>query len=116
MLMLHGTQCISLPGINAPGGDDRWLYDGRVACFSNEGEIQGGWQIAPAFGIVAAFVSPAILMSRMMRIDAMDPDSRSELQAISLAAYSGPYQQGAFHWTVVMYAQLLATCLDFARK
>ncbi len=116
ILMLHGTQCISLKGINAPGEDRRWLYDGRVACFSNEGEIPGGWQIAPVFGIVAAILSPFILCIHMMRIDAIDPDSRSELQAISLAAYSGPYQQGAFHLTVVMYAQLLETCLCFATK
>ena len=72
--MLHGTQCISLRGINEPGGDSRWLYDGRVACFSNEGEIPGRWQIAPAFGIVAAILSPSILMIHMLRIHAIDPD------------------------------------------
>jgi CRP-like cAMP-binding protein len=116
ILMLQGTQCISLPGINEPGGDSRWLYDGRVACFSNEGEISGRWQIAPVFVIVAAIFLPFILVSHMLRIHAIDPDSRSELQAISLAAYSGPYEQGAFHWTVVMYVQLLETILCFVRN
>jgi hypothetical protein len=89
--------------LQAPGGELRWLSDGRVACFSNDGEVQGRWQYAPAFGIVIALLLPAVLMHLMMRIEATDPDARSELQTIVLAAYSGPYKKEAFHWTVVMY-------------
>ena len=104
--MLQGTQCVRLPGIDAPGGPLRWLYDGRVACFSNEGDVSGTWQFGSAVGVVVSIVSPAILMISMMRANAMDPDIRSEFQSSSLAAYSGPYVEGAFHWTVVMYASM----------
>jgi hypothetical protein len=106
ILMLQGTQCVRLPGIDAPGGPLRWLYDGRVACFSNEGEVSGTWQFGSAVGVVVSIVSPALLMIIMMRANAMDPDIRSELHSISLAAYSGPYVEGAFHWTIVMYASM----------
>jgi hypothetical protein len=82
------------------------LYDGRVACFSNEGDVSGTWQYGSAVGVVVSIVSPALLMISMMRANAMDPDIRSEFQSSSLAAYSGPYVEGAFHWTVVMYASM----------
>ena len=105
ILMLQGTQCLRLEGINAPGGALRWLYDGRVACFSSQGQVSGTWQFGSAFGVVVALVSPAILMVAMMRVDAADPELRSELHSIALAAYRGPFAERASHWTIVMCVQ-----------
>jgi CRP-like cAMP-binding protein len=108
ILMLQGTQCVLIRGIGAPGGDLRWLYDGRVACFSDEGQVSGTWQIGSAIGVVISLLAPALLMVAMMRIVAVEPDARPELYSISLTAYSSPFVEGAFHWTVVMYAMMLA--------
>jgi CRP-like cAMP-binding protein len=102
ILMLQGTQCLNLQGIDARGGTLRWLFDGRVACFSSQGDLSGTWQIGSGVGVVVALVSPAILMIGMMGIDAADPELRSPLHSIALAAYSGPYAEGASHWTIVM--------------
>jgi CRP-like cAMP-binding protein len=109
ILMLQGTQCLRLRGIDAPGGELRWLYDGRVACFSTEGEVSGAWQFGSAVGVAIALLSPALLLVTMMRIEATDPKLRSELHTISFTAYSGPYLEGASHWTVVMYVPLKKT-------
>lgn len=109
ILMLQGTQCLRLRGIDASGGELRWLYDGRVACFSNEGELSGTWQFGSAVGVAIALLSPALLLVTMMRIEATDSKLRSELHSIFFTAYSGPYLEGASHWTVVMYVLLKKT-------
>ena len=106
ILMLQGTQCLRLDGIDAPGGDLRWLYDGRVACFSNEGQVHGTWQIGSAVGVAICLILPAALMLKMMAIEATDAGERSEMQSIAYASYSGPYAEEATHWTVVMCAPL----------
>jgi hypothetical protein len=102
ILMLQGTQCLRLDGIDAPGGDLRWLYDGRVACFSNDGQVHGTWQIGSAVGVAVCLILPAALMLKMMAIEASDAGQRSEMQSIAYVFYSGPYAQDATHWTVVM--------------
>jgi hypothetical protein len=97
-LMMQGTSCVNLDGLMGSNLGGYWIYDGRVACFSNAGL----WQVASAFGVAAVLVAPAILLRTMQRIVHLEKNLRTELQSTLLEAYSGNYAANASHWKVVM--------------
>jgi hypothetical protein len=101
-LMMQGTACVRLEGLFDAADDLRWIYDGRVACFSDSGELPGRWQLASAFGVVVVLIAPAALWRLMLGIQRLDEHLRSPLQQTLLEAYSGAYFSNARHWTVVM--------------
>jgi hypothetical protein len=101
-LMMQGTSCVSLDGLMNSNIVGHWIYDGRVACFSNAGAVSGLWQIASAFGVAAVLVAPAILLRTMQRIARLDKSLRTQLEDTLLQAYSGNYAPNASHWKVVM--------------
>jgi hypothetical protein len=101
-LMMQGTACVRLEGLFDAADDLRWIYDGRVACFSDSGELPGRWQIASAIGVVVVLIAPALLWRIMLGIQRLDERLRSPLKQSALEAYSGPYFSHARHWMVVM--------------
>lgn len=105
-LMMQGTSCVNLDGLMNSNIGGNWIYDGRVACFSNSGDVSGLWQVASAFGVAAVLVAPAILLRTMQRIARLDKPVRSQLQNTLLEAYSGNYAPNASHWKVVMWVPL----------
>jgi hypothetical protein len=105
-LMMQGTACIRLYGLFDPADELRWIYDGRVACFSDSGELPGLWQVAPVIGVVLALIAPAVLWRIMLGIHELDERLRSTFQKTLLDAYSGLFFSNARHWMVVMYVKL----------
>jgi hypothetical protein len=101
-LLMQGTACVRLEGLFDAADDLRWIYDGRVACFSDSGELSGRWQVASAIGIVAVMIAPTLLWRIMLGIQRLDERLRSPLQDTLLEAYYGPYFSNARHWMVVM--------------
>jgi hypothetical protein len=57
VLLVQATSCVDLQGLNDSAGTFRWYYDGRVACYSNTGKLDGRWQIA-----AACFVAVSIFL------------------------------------------------------
>jgi hypothetical protein len=101
-LLMQGTACIRLSGLLDVSNEFRWIYDGRVACFSDSGELPGRWQVAAAIGVAVVLVAPFILWRMMLGIQRLDQTLRSPFQQILLEAYFGPYFSHACHWMVVM--------------
>lgn len=101
-LMMQGTSCIRLTGLLEAEDELRWIYDGRVACFFDSGELPGRWQVLPAVGVVFVLIAPVVLWRIMVGIKRLDECMRSPFQRTLLEAYSGPYFSNAFHWMVVM--------------
>jgi hypothetical protein len=104
--MMQGTACIRLTDLPGAENELRWIYDGRVACFSDSGELPGLWQVAPAIGVAFVLVAPFMLWRLMLGIQRMEQSSRSKFQQTLLAAYSGPYFSRTRHWMVVMWVDL----------
>jgi hypothetical protein len=102
ILMMQGTTCFLLNGYPDAAGSRRWIYDGRVVCFSNDGEFPGRWQVASAFGIAILFIAPAVLWRIMTNIQRMNKILRTPFQETFLEAYSGTHASNACHWKVVM--------------
>jgi hypothetical protein len=102
ILMMQGTTCFQLNGFPDAAGSRRWMYDGRVVCFSNDGEFPGRWQIASAFGVSILFIAPAVLWRIMVHIQRMDKNLRTPFQKTLLDAYSGTHSSNACHWKVIM--------------
>jgi hypothetical protein len=100
ILLMQGTACFRLDGFPDAAGKLRWIYDGRVACFSNDGDFQGRWQIASAFGVAIVLAAPTFLWRMMVRIQSME--KRTPFQDTLLQAYSGAHSSNARHWKVVM--------------
>jgi hypothetical protein len=101
-LMMQGTACVRLNGFLDADDDLRWIYDGRVACFSDSGDFPGQWQIAPAWGVALFFLLPAALWKVTSRIQKMEKRLRTPFQETLWEAYSGPHSSNACHWMVVM--------------
>jgi len=112
-LMMQGTACVRLEGLFDAADDLRWIYDGRVACFSDSGELPGRWQVASAIGVVVVLIAPAALWRTMLGIQRLDERLRSTFQQTVLDAYSDLFFSNAQHWMVVMYVKLsfFKTCL-----
>ncbi len=102
VLMMQGTACFHLDGLLDAAGERRWIYDGRVACFSNSGVLPGEWQAASAIGVAVMLVAPACLWRIMVRLESMEKHERSQFQESALVAYSGIYASNARHWMVIM--------------
>jgi hypothetical protein len=100
ILLMQGTACFRLDGFPDAAGKLRWIYDGRVACFSNDGDFQGRWQIASAFGVAIVLAAPTFLWRMMVRIQSME--KRTPFQDTLLQAYSGSHSSNARHWKVVL--------------
>ena len=100
--MMQGTACFQLDGFPDAAGSRRWIYDGRVVCFSNEGEFPGLWQIASALGVAILFIAPALLWRIMIQVQQIDASARTPFQITLLDAYSGTHASNACHWKVVM--------------
>jgi hypothetical protein len=101
-LMMQGTACVRLTGLFDATDELRWIYDGRVACFSDSGDLPGRWQVAPAIGVIFVLIAPALLWRAMLEIQRLDENLRSPFQQTLLEAYSGLYYSNARHWMVVM--------------
>jgi hypothetical protein len=102
ILMMQGTSCFQLNGFSDAAGSRRWIYDGRVVCFSNAGEFSGQWQVASALGVAIVFLAPAALWRIMIQIERKVSKDRSAFEKTLLAAYSGTHASNACHWKVVM--------------
>ena len=100
ILLMQGTACFRLDGFPDAAGKLRWIYDGRVACFSNDGDFQGRWQIASAFGVAIVLAAPTFLWRMMVRTQSMV--KRTPFQDTLLQAYSGSHSSNARHWKVVL--------------
>ena len=48
---------MTLEGFDDAGGTSRWFYDGRVACFTDRGKLDGRWQIAAAVFVAVSRVA-----------------------------------------------------------
>jgi CRP/FNR family cyclic AMP-dependent transcriptional regulator len=101
-LMMQGTACFFLDGLRDAAGSRRWIYDGRVACFSNNGDMPGQWQVASAVGVALVLIAPAVLWRIMVRVERMEIPQRSAFQNSFFVEYSGVYASHARHWMVVM--------------
>jgi hypothetical protein len=105
-LMMQGTACYHLEGLGDAGGELRWIYDGRVACFSNDGDFPGQWQVASAVGVALALAAPAALWILMVRLLRMGKKKLSKFQESLLQEYLGAYSLNARHWMVLMCVPL----------
>jgi hypothetical protein len=101
-LMIQGTLCFHLDGLRDAAGELRWVYDGRVVCFSNAGDLPGEWQVASVVGVVVVLIAPAALWRIMVRLQRLGKQKRSNFQESALLAYSGIYCPNARHWQVVL--------------
>jgi hypothetical protein len=101
-LMMQGTACYRLNGFRDADDHLRWIYDGRVACFSDSGDLPGRWQVAPAFGVALCAIAPAVLWRITSRIKRLEKKLRSPFQETLLEEYSGAHSSNACHWMVVM--------------
>ena len=101
-LMMQGTACFYLNGLYEAAEERRWIYDGRVACFSNSGDFPGKWQLASAIGVAVVLIAPAALWRMMAHLQLMGKLRRSNFQEGALLAYSGIYATNARHWMVVL--------------
>jgi hypothetical protein len=102
-LLMKGTACIRLNGyVNGADDTTRWIYDGRVACFSDSGDLPGQWQIASAFGVAVVLLAPVFLWRLMVQIQRLEKHLRSTLQVTLWEAYAGPHSPKACHWMIVM--------------
>jgi hypothetical protein len=101
-LMMQGTACFFLDGLRDAAGSRRWIYDGRVACFSNNGDMLGQWQVASAVGVALVLIAPAVLWRMMVRVERMETLQRTAFQESFFVEYSGVYASHARHWMVVM--------------
>jgi len=114
-LLMQGTACVRLSGLQDSVGENRWIYDGRVVCFSNFGDYSGEWQIASGAGVAVALIAPAGLWRMMVRLLAMGKQQRSQFQESVLQTYLGVYASNARHWMVIMCVQLpLCLCRECA--
>jgi hypothetical protein len=101
-LMMQGTSCIQLDGMADSNIGGNWIYDGRVACYSNSGIVSGRWQVASAIGVAVVLIAPALLLRIMLRIARLEKSQRTQLQETLLEAYSGAHPPSACHWKVIM--------------
>jgi hypothetical protein len=101
-LLMKGTACFRLNGYVNAADDRRWIYDGRVACFSDSGDLPGRWQVASAFGVAVVLIAPVFLWRMMVRIHRLEKHLRSAFQVTLMEAYSGPHSPRACHWMIVM--------------
>lgn len=102
ILMMQGTSCFQLNGFSDAAGSRRWIYDGRVVCFSNAGEISGQWQVASALGVAIVFLAPAVLWRIMIQVERKGVSHRSPFEKNLLDAYLATHASNARHWEVVM--------------
>jgi hypothetical protein len=102
-LMMQGTACFRLNGFLDDTEHLRWIYDGRVACFSDSEDFPGRWQIASAFGVALCVLAPAVLWGAMSAIQQIATHERTPFQQTLWDAYSGHRPSNAYHWMVVMY-------------
>ena len=102
-LLMKGTACFRLNGYVNAADDRRWIYDGRVACFSDSGDLPGRWQVASAFGVAVVLIAPVFLWRMMVKIHRLEKHLRSAFQVTLMEAYSGPHSPRACHWMIVMY-------------
>ena len=112
ILMMQGTSCFQLNGFSDAAGSRRWIYDGRVVCFSNAGEFSGQWQVASALGVAIVFLAPAVLWRIMIQIERKVSKDQSAFEKNLLEAYSGTHASNACHWKVVMlvYPRMPSHC------
>lgn len=68
ILMMQGTVCVRLDGLGDSNFGGNWIYDGRVSCFSNSGEVLGLWQVASVFGVALVIIAPAAFLRIMRQI------------------------------------------------
>jgi hypothetical protein len=54
VLLVQATSCLDLQDLNDSAGTFRWYYDGRVLCYSNNGKLDGRWQIAASFFVAVS--------------------------------------------------------------
>jgi len=101
ILLMQGTACIQLSGFPDAAGTLRWIYDGRVVCFSDDGDLPGSWQAASAIGVAFALMAPAALWRLMVRIQKVGR-KQTPFEESLVTAYSGPHSANARHWMVVM--------------
>ncbi len=57
VLLVNASSCVTLEGFDDAGGTSRWFYDGRVACFTDRGKLDGRWQIAAAVFVAVSRVA-----------------------------------------------------------
>jgi hypothetical protein len=62
VLLVHATSCVNLEGFNESVDTLRWYYDGRVVCFSNNGKLDGRWQIAAVVFVAVSCLLVLIFM------------------------------------------------------
>jgi hypothetical protein len=101
-LMMQGTACFRLNGFLEDTEHLRWIYDGRVACFSDSKDFPGRWQIASAVGVALCVLAPAVLWGAMSAIQQIETRLRTPFQQTLWDAYSGHRPSNAYHWMVVM--------------
>jgi hypothetical protein len=101
-LMMQGTACYRLNDFRDADDHLRWIYDGRVACFSDSGDLPGRWQVAPAFGVALCALAPAVLWRITSRIKRLEKKMRLPFQETLLEEYSSAHSSNACHWMVVM--------------
>jgi hypothetical protein len=101
-LMIQCTTCITLPGYRDQGNDLRWYYDGRVACFSDAGELPGRWQIAALVAVIMLTVLPLFLSIYMSRASMKPIILRNIFETSALPAYSEQFNSANMHWLTVM--------------
>jgi hypothetical protein len=104
-LMIQLTTCVSIQGYQDNGralAELRWFYDGRIACFSDDGERPGQWQIAALIAVVILTCLPlglALYMQRAM----MKPEAAINVfDTSALPTYSEQYKSSTRHWFTVL--------------
>jgi hypothetical protein len=104
-LMVQCTTCVSITDIQIDGRASpelRWFYDGRVACFSDLGEVSGTWQIAAVIGVVLLAMLPLILAFYMSKTLKKPEESHNVFELSALPTYIEQFNSSNRHWFTVM--------------
>jgi len=104
-LMVQCTTCVSIKDMQVDGNPTpalRWFYDGRVACFSDSGEISGTWQIAAVIGVVLLAMLPLLLAIYMSKTLKKSEESHNVFELSALPTYIEQFNSSNHHWFTVM--------------
>jgi hypothetical protein len=103
--MVQCTTCVSITDIQIDGRASpelRWFYDGRVACFSDLGEVSGTWQIAAVIGVVLLAMLPLILAFYLSKTLKKTEESHNVFELSALPTYIEQFNSSNRHWFTVM--------------